>query len=107
MKTKLFIFTTALAIAASHIPAATNDHAEIKAEITKRHDEAVKRLQDWIGFPSIAAENRNYPEGAETMAKLDEISAIERQRGRVWRGCAVEIVTSTHAYPVASRRSCR
>jgi len=27
--------------------------------------EAVKRLQDWIGQVSIAAENRGYPEGAE------------------------------------------
>ena len=46
------------------------DVAGIKAEITKRHDEAVKRLQDWIGQVSIAAENRGYPEGAEYMAKL-------------------------------------
>ena len=27
---------------------ADTEHADIKAEITKRHDEAVKRLQDWI-----------------------------------------------------------
>ena len=47
-----------------------DDHADIKAEITKRHDEAVKRLQDWIGQVSIAAEDRGYPEGAEYMAKL-------------------------------------
>jgi len=47
-----------------------DDLGDIRAEVTKRHDEAVKRLQDWIGFPSIAAENRNYPGGAETMAKL-------------------------------------
>ena len=30
------------------------DLADIKAEIAKRHDEAVKRLQDWIALPSIA-----------------------------------------------------
>src|SRR4030095_13976993 len=42
----------------------------IKSEITKRHDEAVKRLQDWSGQVSIAAENRGYPDGAEYMAKL-------------------------------------
>src|SRR5207247_3115620 len=47
-----------------------NDLAIIKAEIAKRHEEAVKRLQDWIGQVSIAAENRGYPEGAEYMAKL-------------------------------------
>jgi len=49
---------------------AENDLNEIKTEITKRHDVAVKRLQDWIGQVSIAAENRGYPEGAEYMAKL-------------------------------------
>src|SRR5262245_14140039 len=49
---------------------ADTEHADIKAEITKRHDEAVKRLQDWIRQVSIAAENRGYPDGAEYMAKL-------------------------------------
>src|SRR5438045_2191066 len=49
---------------------AESDLAEIKSEITKRYDEAVKRLQDWIGQVSIAAENRGYPEGADYMAKL-------------------------------------
>ena len=47
-----------------------NDLADIRREVTKRHDEAVKRLQDWIALPSIAAEDRNYPAGAEYMAKL-------------------------------------
>src|SRR6266446_1051669 len=47
-----------------------DDHADIKSEIGKRRDEAVKRLQDWIGHVSIAAENRGYPAGAEYMAQL-------------------------------------
>ena len=50
--------------------AADNDLAPIKAEVTKQHDESVKRLQDWIKQVSIAAEDRGYPEGAEYMAKL-------------------------------------
>jgi acetylornithine deacetylase/succinyl-diaminopimelate desuccinylase-like protein len=50
--------------------AATNDLTDIRREVTKRHDEAVKRLQDWIALPSIAAEDRNYPTGADFMAKL-------------------------------------
>src|SRR5471030_2866916 len=50
--------------------AAATDLAAIKTEVVKHHDEAVKRLQDWIALPSIAAENRNYPAGAEYMAKL-------------------------------------
>src|SRR5437016_3517417 len=70
MKTKLFVWLSVLALSAIHCIAATDDHADIKAEITKRHDEAVKRLQDWIAQVSIAAENRGYPEGAEYMAKL-------------------------------------
>src|SRR5204863_8370164 len=44
--------------------------SDIRAEVAKRHDEAVKRLQDWIALPSIAAEDRNYPAGAEYMAQL-------------------------------------
>src|SRR3954447_19693915 len=47
-----------------------DDFADIRGEIAKRHAEAGKRLQDWIALPSIAAENRNYPAGAEYMAKL-------------------------------------
>src|SRR5437773_2226013 len=70
MKTKLLVSLTAFALAAHHCFAATGDHGDIKAEVTKRHDEAVKRLQDWVALPSIAAENRGYPAGAEHMAKL-------------------------------------
>jgi acetylornithine deacetylase/succinyl-diaminopimelate desuccinylase-like protein len=54
----------------NHAIAASDDLTGIKSEITKRHDEAVKRLQDWIALPSIAAENRNYPAGAELMVQL-------------------------------------
>jgi len=49
---------------------AADDLSDVRAEVAKRHDEAVKRLQDWIALPSIAAENREYPAGAEYMAKL-------------------------------------
>src|SRR5437763_7835891 len=52
--------------------------APIKTEITKRHDESVKRLQDWIGQVSIAAENRGYPEGAEYMAKLARDAGFQK-----------------------------
>jgi acetylornithine deacetylase/succinyl-diaminopimelate desuccinylase-like protein len=44
--------------------------AAIKAEIAKRHDEGVKRLQDWVKEPSIAAENRGTNEGCDTMMRL-------------------------------------
>jgi acetylornithine deacetylase/succinyl-diaminopimelate desuccinylase-like protein len=45
----------------------------IRTEIEKRHDESVKRLQDWIRQPSIAAENRGMTEGCDlTMRMLRE-----------------------------------
>lgn len=65
----LFATATLLcAITSSY--SADADSAAIKAEITKRHDESVKRLQDWIKQVSIAAENRGYPEGADYMINL-------------------------------------
>src|SRR6266513_5437639 len=60
----------AVFVLAAHQLVAADDLSSVKAEITKRHDESVKRLRDWIGQVSIAAENRGYPEGAEYMAKL-------------------------------------
>ena len=50
-----------------------DDLDAIHAEIEKRHDEAVKRLQHWIQQPSIAAENRGMTEGCDlTMQMLRE-----------------------------------
>jgi len=57
---------------------AETDLSEIKAQVTKQHDEAVKRLQDWIGQVSIAAENRGYPEGADYMIQLLKDAGFQR-----------------------------
>jgi acetylornithine deacetylase/succinyl-diaminopimelate desuccinylase-like protein len=46
------------------------DMEAITAEITKRHDESLKRMQDWIRQPSIAAENRGMNEGCELMMNM-------------------------------------
>src|SRR5437867_3708523 len=40
------------------------------AEIEKRHDEAVERLQEWVRQPSIAAENRGVNEGCDLTMRL-------------------------------------
>ena len=48
----------------------SDDRDVVIAQITAQHDTTVKMLQDWIALPSIAAENRNYPQGPEYMAKL-------------------------------------
>jgi acetylornithine deacetylase/succinyl-diaminopimelate desuccinylase-like protein len=51
--------------------AAGSDLDDIRAQIEKRHDESVQRLQAWIRQPSIAAENRGMNEGcALTMQML-------------------------------------
>jgi acetylornithine deacetylase/succinyl-diaminopimelate desuccinylase-like protein len=47
-----------------------SDMAAIELKIAEQHDEGVKRLQEWIRLPSIAAESLNFPQGAEHMAKL-------------------------------------
>lgn len=44
--------------------------AAIHQEVERRHPEAVKRLQEWIRQPSIAAEGRGVSEGCELMMKL-------------------------------------
>jgi len=50
--------------------AAAEDLTTIRAEIEKRHEEAVARLQTWIRQPSIAAENRGINEGCELMMQF-------------------------------------
>src|SRR5215470_10917043 len=49
---------------------AADDLAGIRAEIEKRHDEAVKRLQQWIAQPTIAAEKRGIDDGCELMIRM-------------------------------------
>src|SRR5229473_8691468 len=76
---RTFLQTTAATAAALALPrwtrtaAASSDLDPIFAEIEKRHDESLKRLQTWIRQPSIAAENRGMYEGCElTMQMLRE-----------------------------------
>jgi len=59
-----------LAIAATDRLAAATDREAVIAEIPKQHDTTVRMLREWIALPSIAAENLNYPQGADYMAKL-------------------------------------
>ena len=50
--------------------AAEADLAPLEAEVSKHHDENVRRLQDWIRQPSIAAENRGMNEGCDLMTRM-------------------------------------
>src|SRR5256885_1759886 len=77
MNRRTFIKTTAtsaaaLGLAPSSRGAAAADEAlgKIKAEVAGRHDESVRRLQQWIHQASIAAENRGMAEGCELQVQL-------------------------------------
>jgi acetylornithine deacetylase/succinyl-diaminopimelate desuccinylase-like protein len=63
--------------AAALVPAAESARAEtapdlkpVFAEIEKRHDESVRRIQEWIKQPTIAAENKAINEGCDFMMQL-------------------------------------
>jgi acetylornithine deacetylase/succinyl-diaminopimelate desuccinylase-like protein len=62
--------------AAAFVPTAgsarteTPDLKPVLAEIDKRHDESVRRIQDWIKQPTIAAENKGINEGRDLMMRL-------------------------------------
>ena len=44
---------------------APDDKDAVMAAVAPQHNATVKMLQDWIALPSIAAENKNYPQGPE------------------------------------------
>jgi acetylornithine deacetylase/succinyl-diaminopimelate desuccinylase-like protein len=67
-------FATAAAalFATTAIPAnaETPDRAKLEASVKASHGVNLKRLRDWIALPTIAAENRNTPKGADYMRQL-------------------------------------
>ena len=46
------------------------DLNSVRAAIEKQRPEAIKRLQNWIALPSIAAEDRNMQQGVQMMVDL-------------------------------------
>jgi acetylornithine deacetylase/succinyl-diaminopimelate desuccinylase-like protein len=60
---------------------AGQDLEPVRAQIQKQHEDTVRRLQQWIHQPSIAAENRGVSEGCElTMQLLREAGFQEAKR---------------------------
>lgn len=74
---RAFLFLTAFLIwaASAHTQ---DDRAPIYNEIEKAHAENVKRLQDWVRLPSIAAENRNMKEGVELMMRMAREAGFQK-----------------------------
>jgi acetylornithine deacetylase/succinyl-diaminopimelate desuccinylase-like protein len=73
---RTFLQTSAATAAAFTLPrwtraaAPASDLGPVFAEIDKRHDESLQRLQTWIRQPSIAAENRGMNEGCELTMQM-------------------------------------
>jgi len=78
LRTRTFAFVFAFALGAPSLARAADDFADIKRAIAAQHDVSVKRLQDWIALPSIAAESLNSAEGAERMADLARDAGFQK-----------------------------
>ena len=58
--------------------AATANLDAIRQQVAAQHDASVKRLQEWIALPSIAAEDLNVQQGAEHMARLAREAGFQK-----------------------------
>jgi len=81
---RTFIQTTAagaagLALGGTEPLLAQADRDAVVAHVARQHDATVQMLREWIALPSIAAENLNFPKGADYLARL----AREAGFGRV------------------------
>jgi len=71
---RAFLQDAGLAAAALALPGrlqgSQSDLAPVFAQVERRHEETVTRLQEWIRQPSIAAENRGVNEGCELTMRM-------------------------------------
>src|SRR5918994_1987097 len=68
---KIYLLAAAAAAITAPLGAAPSaqERAALEAAVKTDHAAAVKRLQDWIALPTIAAEQLNAAEGAEYMRR--------------------------------------
>lgn len=60
----------AIALAAGPLAAKTPKRDAVEAAVKAQHDATIEALRDWVALPTIAAEKKGTPEGAEYMRKL-------------------------------------
>ena len=60
------------------VRARPGDTAALRRAVAAGHDASVKRIQDWIRNPSIAAENLNMAAGADYMVRLARDAGFQR-----------------------------
>src|SRR5689334_21425003 len=75
-----FLQAAAAAGLAGPARSADLDLKPVAAEIARRHDEAVQRLQDWIRQPAIAAENRGMEQGCDLMIRMLRDAGFDQAR---------------------------
>jgi acetylornithine deacetylase/succinyl-diaminopimelate desuccinylase-like protein len=68
----------AMTLAGSSPLLAQSDRDRVVGQIGRLHAATVQKLREWIALPSIAAENLNYPQGAEYMARLAREAGFTR-----------------------------
>src|SRR5688572_5836510 len=67
---KKLLLGLALAGIAGGVTAAEVDLTPFKTEIANNHERSLARLKAWVAEPAIAAENLNFPAGADHMVAL-------------------------------------
>ena len=72
--------TALMALATFPVAAETPDRPALESTVAAQHDATVKALQDWIALPTIAAEKRGTPEGAEYMRQLALDAGFQQAR---------------------------
>lgn len=70
MKNLSVLIATALLFCTPVVVGAPADFADIEAQVARQHDAGVRRLQDWIRLPSIAAEDLGFPAGPQHLISL-------------------------------------
>jgi acetylornithine deacetylase/succinyl-diaminopimelate desuccinylase-like protein len=71
---------TVIALAGAPLAAETPQRDKIAARVAAQHDATVKALQDWVALPTIAAEKRGTPEGAEYMMQLAREAGFQQAK---------------------------
>ncbi|HKC91878.1 MAG TPA: M20/M25/M40 family metallo-hydrolase, partial [Candidatus Limnocylindria bacterium] len=56
----------------------SGDLARVQAEVEKRHDESIQRLQHWVRNPSISAEDRGMDEGCELLIRMAREAGFQK-----------------------------
>jgi len=62
------------------LASAPGDIEAIKKAVDAGHGDSVKRIEDWIRLPTVAAEQLNIEEGADYMAKLASEAGFQKVR---------------------------